>query len=348
MKKKSIFLEIIILMLIFVLTGCGSSKDNENKDNQSSKLSLNVGEAKSINDTLEITIKSNKILSKIEPSSASGYYTYYEAGEGNKFLDIVADVKNISSEAIKLGEVCEAKLHIDDKEYDVLYMAEENDGQRLNTYANSKSIDPLTTVTYHMATKLNKDLLAQDTTAKLVLTIDEKEYSYIVNIVRSDEDTSSSKSTINLNDKGTEISKDQLVTVKDNCEFTINSCDFKSKILPTTPSGYYHYIDAKDGKVYLDIKATVKNLKNSEVKQDVMLGNITLVYNDNYEYSCSKVIEEDNGQDLNTYTNLYNIDPLATMTYHIICEVPVEVQNSSYSLYVKFAINGEDYVLNIR
>ena len=72
------------------------------------------------------------------------------------------------------------------------------------------------------------------------------------------------------------------------------------------------------------------------------------MYNDNYEYSCSKVIEEDNGQDLNTYTNLYNIDPLATMTYHIICEVPVEVQNSSYSLYVKFAINGEDYVLNIR
>lgn len=352
MKKKSIFLGVLVLMLIFVLTGCGKdnndSEDKNDDSNKSSKLSLNIEEAKSINDTIEITIKSNKILNKITPSAATGYYTYYEAGEGKKFFDIIADVKNISSEPIKIGEICKSKLIIDEKEYDISYMAEENDGQRINAYASSKSIDPLTTETYHFAAKVNSDLVDKENTAKLVLTINNKDYTYVVNIVKSDNDISSDKSTINLNYKGTEILKDQLVSVKDTCEFTINSFDFTKKVLPTTPSGYYHYVDAKDGKVYLDIKVTVKNLKSSAVKQDTMLGNITLVYNNNYEYSCSKVIEKDNGQDLNTYTNLYDIDPLATMNYHIISEVPEEVQNSSDPLFVKFAINGEDYVLNIR
>ena len=79
-----------------------------------------------------------------------------------------------------------------------------------------------------------------------------------------------------------------------------------------------------------------------------MLGKVTVIYNNDYEYDCSKVVEEDNGSDLNTYTNLYDIDPLSTMTYHVVAKLPKEVETSKEPLCVQFSINGEDYVFNIR
>mgnify|MGYP002620979301 CR=1 FL=1 len=351
MKKKSVFLGILFLALIVMLTGCGINSNNDeessSKEDKASKYTLNMNETKSINDTIEITIKSNKVVNKIEPANASGYYTYYEAGEGYKYLDITADIKNISSDDITMREMGTAKLYIGDEEYEATYMSEEDNGARLNGYANSRTITPLETVTFHIASKVEKSAFEDGFTADLVMNLNKKDYTYTVNVVNSEGDDTNS-STVYLKNKGKEISENELVTIENNCEFTIKSNKFEKKIEPPAATGYYHYLNATDGKVYLNVRATVKNLKSTAVRQDSVLGNITVIYDDSYEYKCSKVVEEDNGEDLNTYTSIYDIDPLASMEYYIVAELPEEVQNSNKPLYVKFSINGEDYVYNIR
>ena len=348
MKKKRIFIGILLLILMLTLTGCGIKKEKNERSEGKDNYIFNMGETKSINDKVEMTIKSNKILKRIQPESSSLYYTYYDAGEGYKYLDVIVDVKNISSNSMTMMDIGTSKLKIEGKQYDTVYMAEEDNGQRINGFASVKKIDPLETVTYHIATKVDNSLLEKDSSAVLILKLYGKEYTYTINIVNSQGDNENVSSTIYLDNKGKEIKENELITIENNCEFTIKSNEFKGRIDPPAASGFYYYLNAEDGKIYLNVKITVKNLKNTAVKQDTMLGNITTIYDNSYEYKCSKVVVKENGRDLNTYTSIYNINPLESMEYYILTELPQEVQNSTKPLCVQFSIAGKDYVYKIR
>ena len=144
------------------------------------------------------------------------------------------------------------------------------------------------------------------------------------------------------------IRKDQIVTVKDRCEFNIKGYTINNVIEPPKADGYYTYFEADSGSTFVDIKMSIKNLNNTAVMQDSVLDYVRLIYDDQYEYFCTFVTEEDNGKNLNSYTSIYSINPLSKMTYHMLAMVPSEVKSSSKSLEVIISADGTDYKCTLR
>ena len=91
----------------------------------------------------------------------------------------------------------------------------------------------------------------------------------------------------------------------------------------------------------------VKNLKTSAVKQDSLLS-VKLKYDNNYEYTCMLVTEDASGEKLETYPNLYSIDPLKNLKYRFVADVPKEIETDGKPLQAVITANGNIYVYNIR
>ena len=144
------------------------------------------------------------------------------------------------------------------------------------------------------------------------------------------------------------ITKNKLVTVDGNCEFKITGYTIDAIIEPPAPDDYYTYFEAEAGNVFVDIKMNIKNLSTASVSQDEILDYVKLYYDNNYEYYCSFVTEENNGGNFNQYTTLYSIDPLQTMSYHMIASVPEEVKNNSKRLQVVISVDGQEYKCILR
>lgn len=164
------------------------------------------------------------------------------------------------------------------------------------------------------------------------------------------------KSTVTSNSNGINSTKEvkqvvlnDILTVNDYCEIQIKSHRFANTIEPPTPTGYYSYYAAKGNDyTYFDLQLDIKNLQNIAVRQD-SLTSVKLVYDGKYEYSCFQVTEEADGGDFETYPNLYSIDPLKTLKYHFLTEIPVEIQNdTNKSLSVIIKSSGEEFEYKIR
>lgn len=164
------------------------------------------------------------------------------------------------------------------------------------------------------------------------------------------------KSTVKNNSNGTSSTKEvkqvvlnDVLTVNDYCEIQIKSHRFANTIEPPTPTGYYNYYSARGNDyTYFDLQLDIKNLQNIAVRQN-SLTSVKLIFDGKYEYSCFEVTEEADGGDFETFPNLYSIDPLKTLKYHFLTEVPVEVQNdTTKSLSVIIKSSGEEFEYKIR
>ncbi len=138
----------------------------------------------------------------------------------------------------------------------------------------------------------------------------------------------------------------EAVSIADICEFYIEYIDITKKVMPKNPSGLYSYYSAENGKIYIDICVSYKNLEAYGVDADEIASG-KLIYADKYEYSGFSTMEEDNRRDF-TYTSITDIDPLSTEYLHYLFEVPEEVGKSEQSIIVKFTIKGERYKIVVR
>lgn len=166
------------------------------------------------------------------------------------------------------------------------------------------------------------------------------------------EENSSISSGSNVNNSTKETKQVVLydtITVNDYCKFQIKSHKFANTIEPPTPTGYYSYYSASSNDyTYFDLRLDIKNTQNSAVKQNSLVS-AKLVYDGKYEYNCFQVTEESDGGDFETYPNLYSIDPLKTLKYHFLVEVPTDVKDDeSKSLSVIIKSNGEEFEYKIR
>lgn len=167
--------------------------------------------------------------------------------------------------------------------------------------------------------------------------------------------TTTASSTDSQKQVGFEEDKQKITTfnknskiVTDACEFTLTGYVIQNKIEPANPDGYYYsYFEAGSGNVYVDVKFTIKNTNNSEIKQADILDSVKIIYDGNYEYKCSFVTVDKNG-DFENYTTLYGINPLETMEYHMLAEVPSEVKTSSKGLVVQVEVDGHTYKCTLR
>ena len=163
---------------------------------------------------------------------------------------------------------------------------------------------------------------------------------------KKNENTSISKADGNSKSKETEITLEDKI---DNfCEFNILGTSFSKDIVPSNPTGYYSYIEGKDdSQKYFELTMNVKNLNTSAVKQDSLLS-VKLKYDNNYEYNCSLVTEDASGNELEDFPNLYNIEPLKSLKYRFVVEVPKDLESDGKPLKATITANGNTYVYNVR
>lgn len=167
-------------------------------------------------------------------------------------------------------------------------------------------------------------------------------------VTTSQENTTNIQQNIENTQEVKKVKLNDKIKVKDFCEITIKSHKFAKTIEPPSPDSYYNYYSASNGdNTYFDLQLSIKNLQDMAVKQN-SIADVTLIYNDKYKYDCFEVTEKDNGGDFQTFPSLYTIDPLKTLKYHFLVEVPKDVKNSKESLKAIIKANGEEFEYVIR
>lgn len=136
-------------------------------------------------------------------------------------------------------------------------------------------------------------------------------------------------------------------TIQDLCEFTINYADLKKEVLPPNPVSAYTYYPEEDGKTYIDLSISIKNLRTTARIADDF-GVVKAICGKGYEYDSFSIIEESNGGNF-TYTNITNIDPLSTGVVHYLAKIPNEIaDDASIGITLDINILGNDYSFTVR
>ena len=75
---------------------------------------------------------------------------------------------------------------------------------------------------------------------------------------------------------------------------------------------------------------------------------VKILYDNNYQYNCSLVTEKSSGNELETFPNLYSIEPLKSLKYRFVVEVPKEIETDGKPLKAIITANGNTYIYKIR
>lgn len=178
---------------------------------------------------------------------------------------------------------------------------------------------------------------------------DAKNTREAVNLIESGTGEKNSSTTSTASDQNvSNIRQNTTISIGGLCEFNITGYDINDTIEPPRPTGYYTYYQADDGNTYIDVKMKIKNLKNTSMLQYEVLDSVKILYDGQYEYDCFFVVEEKNGESFNQYTSLYEINPLETLSYHMLASVPEEIKGNSKSLSVEISVNDKMYICNLR
>lgn len=317
--KKTIALILAMLMCISLCacaTDGGSGKSTE-KNKGEDYIDISFKDTNVLPDTAELTFSYAFATDTLTPPIASGIYTYYQADSGKVFLVLAADVKNTSEKSVDVSSVFEASIKIGGEKIPASFYLIEDGGSSISAYGD---IDALSTAAVYIAFSVDSDAVDEPFTLTL-----------------KDNDGNKYRGEFTL---ASMKSDDKVVLGKtistDNFELTVNDVYFDAALYPPHASGYYHYFEAADGKTYLIISCSVKNLKGTDLKYDSIAG-VSCVYNEKYRYDSFLVIEEDGGADLNNFTNMYSISPLDSGNLYYLIEMPQEVETGSIVISIRVA-----------
>lgn len=178
--------------------------------------------------------------------------------------------------------------------------------------------------------------------------IDTASYKQFVNNMNNGEteDGISDPGTDLSNSSAVAISEKETVSIADKCEFFIDYTDITHDVMPPQPDSFYTHYEAEDGKIYIDICISYKNLATKDRDADEIIKG-TLIYGGKYQYTGFSIIEEDNRGSF-TYSNITSIAPLSQEYLHYLFEVPAELENSDGAISIILNIEGNDYILTIR
>lgn len=145
------------------------------------------------------------------------------------------------------------------------------------------------------------------------------------------------------------VNKGEKITINDYLEIEFRNTKFTQRIDPTKPSSFYTYFDVKDPATnkLLAVELGIKNLATTQFK-GTALPKAIIKYDNKYEYSCTLIVEEDDGSNMEGYDWYMDIDPLKTKKFYYYVEIPKEIENDGKSLSLEMNIQGNDYSLKIR
>ncbi|NLY37184.1 MAG: hypothetical protein GX046_08120 [Tissierellia bacterium] len=108
---------------------------------------LELNETVEIGELMEITLTNSEWVESIIPSNTSGFYTYYEDEEGEKFFVIHGILKNIGSKDINIQWMNKSEITINEKyNFSANMELESNDGT--DFYASAKPLQTLNLIIY--------------------------------------------------------------------------------------------------------------------------------------------------------------------------------------------------------
>ena len=125
------------------------------------------------------------------------------------------------------------------------------------------------------------------------------------------------------------------------------SAKLTSKILPNSLSGYYQYYYQTDGRIYADLKLTIKNTGASIRAIESILDTVNVSYDGQYNYT-SYALFTSAGNDVDKVYSWDGLDALNSTTLHVAVGLPEEALNSGKSVKVTIVMEGVEKIINIR
>ena len=179
---------------------------------------------------------------------------------------------------------------------------------------------------------IDKDSILVDSTVDT-----SKKGTYAIKYTVSDAAKNQAEATLQVEVTDKPIGLNEVITSDNHGELTLTETAFETKVVPHNPSMFYHYYEVKsDDQIYLTVYGTFKNLETENVSLDEML-TISALYNGQYKYKGFVV--EENAGNIDAYSF---VDPLETVKFICLIEVPLEVSNSGQPLELKIQLKGKD------
>ena len=129
-------------------------------------------------ESCEFTMTGYKIATKIEPTNCTEtYYHYYEATEGNAFLDVKFMIKNLRKSAVRQNAVVTSvKVFYDgDYEYNCKAVTVDRNGD-FEDFASLHTISALETLNYHMLAEVPIEVKDSRKSLTVQVVVDGKTY----------------------------------------------------------------------------------------------------------------------------------------------------------------------------
>lgn len=121
-------------------TGNGNTKGPESK-------TLTLNETVTIGNLMEITLTRSEWVESITPSNTSGFYSYYEDQEGEKYFVIHGKLKNLGSEELDIQWINESEVLLNGTyKFSATMELESNDGT--DFYGSAKPLQTLNLIIY--------------------------------------------------------------------------------------------------------------------------------------------------------------------------------------------------------
>ena len=169
--------------------------------------------------------------------------------------------------------------------------------------------------------------------------------SYREFMKNSDNNDDSSHSNDNIGDSKV-LSLNEKILKTDVCEFYVEYTKISDDVLPPSPKSVYSHYKADEGRKYVDICISYKNLSSKKIDADKIM-TASLNFAGKYQYSGFSMIEEDNRGDF-TYSSITSVSPLSTEYIHYLFEITDEMAESTGELVISFTIGSEKYAVIVR
>ncbi len=140
--------------------------------------SVSIGDTLKESEKYEASIDFVKITDKVTPPYPDSFYTYYQADEGQVYIDFCIAYKNLTHSSVKASDVLSGKATYAGKyEYTGFSVIEENSREDF-TYSNITNIAPLTTEYLHYLIKVPEEVGTSSDSLEIRFSIQGNEYTY--------------------------------------------------------------------------------------------------------------------------------------------------------------------------
>lgn len=292
---------------------------NENASNNAPATSLELGETYEIPDYAEITLISISTTNKVSASMNDSHY-YENRDDGETYIDVIFDVKNLSTETISCDELMTATaITSAGAEYtDVLYCGEKAE---LTDITANAEINPLGTLRFHAAISLP----VSEKAVTLNFNIADQVFSYPYSINTEVKQT-------------TPLAVGDIIENPDYASMEFLGYEFSDTLLPSNTNGVYSYKQVDDAdSTMLILKFNVTNYQSVAKDTDTFVS-ANATFMDKYQYRGQFEYEEADG----TGFSLYNLDPLTTAKAFCIIQVPKSIMNEAFTVDIMF--DKQEYV----